>query len=40
MVMNGVCNAETLDKLIDTVHKMHNTTIPNERSFAQLLLGM
>ena len=33
MVMYGVYNAETLEKLVDTVHKIHNTTIPYERLF-------
>ena len=31
--MYGVNNAETLEKLINTVHQMHNTTTPNERLF-------
>ena len=26
MVMYGIYNSDTLEKLIDTVHKMHNTT--------------
>ena len=34
MVMYGIYNAETLDKLITTVHKMHNITTLNERLFA------
>ena len=34
MVMYGVYNAETLEKLINTVHQMHNITIPNEGLFA------
>ena len=34
MVMYGFYNAETLEKLITTVHKMHNITTPNERLFA------
>ena len=34
MVMNGVYNAEALEKLINTIHHMHNTTTPNERLFA------
>ena len=33
MVMYGVYNAETLGKLINAVHQMHNTTTPNERLF-------
>ena len=32
--MYGVYNTETLEKLIDTVHKMHNTTNPNKILFA------
>ena len=31
LVMYGIYNAETLEKIITTVHKMHNITIPNER---------
>ena len=34
MVMYGVHNAKTFEKLITTVHKMHNITAPNERLFA------
>ena len=34
MVMYGIYNSETLEKLINTVHKMHNTTIWNEKIFA------
>ena len=30
MVMYGICNSDTLEKLITTVHKMHNTTTWNE----------
>ena len=26
MLMYGICNAETLEKLIKTVHKIHNTS--------------
>ena len=33
MVMYRVYNAETLEKFIDTIHRMHNTTAPNERLF-------
>ena len=33
MVMYKVYNAETLEKLITTVHQMHNSTTPNERLF-------
>ena len=32
--MYGIYNAETLEKLIDTVHKIHNTTSSHERQFA------
>ena len=31
MVIYGVYNAETLEKLIDTVHHMHNITTANEK---------
>ena len=34
MVMYGVYNAETLEKLINAVHTMHNGTTLNERLFA------
>ena len=34
MVMYGIYNSETLEKLIDTVHKMDNSTTPNEKIFA------
>ena len=34
MVMYGVYNAETLKKLITTVHNIHNTTSLHERLFA------
>ena len=34
MLMYGVYNAETLEKLINTVHYMHNTTSSHERLFA------
>ena len=34
IIMYGVYNAETLEKLINTVHQMPNTTTPNERLFA------
>ena len=33
MVMYGNYNAETLEKVINTVHQMHNTTTPNEKLF-------
>ena len=37
MVMHGVYNAETLKKLITTIHKMHNITTLNKRLFAETL---
>ena len=41
MVLYGIYNAETLEKLINTVHHMHNSTSPNEKLFAgQLGTGM
>ena len=30
IVMYGIYNTETVDKLIDTVHHIHNITTPNE----------
>ena len=33
MLMYGIYNAETLEKLIDTVHQIDNTTPSHERSF-------
>ena len=33
MVIYGIYNAETLERLIDTIHIMHNTTTSNERLF-------
>ena len=33
MVMYGVYDTETLEKLVNTVHTMQNTTTPNERLF-------
>ena len=35
MLMYGVYNAETLEKLITTVHNIHNTTSSHERLFAR-----
>ena len=35
MLMYSVYNAETLEKLIDTVHQIHNTTSSHERLFAE-----
>ena len=37
MVMDGVYNAETLEKLSITIYKMHITTTPNEVLFANKL---
>ena len=34
MLMYGIYNAETLEKLIDTVHQIHDTTSSHERLFA------
>ena len=34
MLMYGIYNAETLEKLIDTVHNIHKTTSSHERLFA------
>ena len=34
VVLYGIFNAETLEKLITIVHRMHNITTPNERLFA------
>ena len=34
MLMYGVYNAETLEKLINTVYHIHNTTSSHERLFA------
>ena len=33
MLMYGIYNAETLDKLINTVHNIHNVTSSHERLF-------
>ena len=33
MVMYGIYNSDTLEKLISTVHKMHNKTAWNEKLF-------
>ena len=32
--MYGIYNTETLEKLINTVHNIHNTTSSHERLFA------
>ena len=37
MVMYGIYNSDTLDQLIDTLHKMHNKTTWNEKLFASKL---
>ena len=34
MVMYGIYNTETLEKLINTVHHIHNFTSPDEKLFA------
>ena len=34
MVMYGICNSDTLEDLIKTVHKLHNTTTWNEKLFS------
>ena len=34
MVMYGIYGAETLEKLIDTIHHIHNIITPNEKLFA------
>ena len=34
MLMYGIYNAKTLEKLINTVHDTHNTTSSHERLFA------
>ena len=35
MVMYGVYNSDTLEDLIDTVHKLHNRTTWNEKLFSE-----
>ena len=40
MIMYGVYNSDTLTALIDTVHKMQNTTTWKERTFAGKLSQM
>ena len=41
MVMYGIYNLDTLEKLIDAVHKMHNTTPCNEKLLPiNLILGI
>ena len=34
VLMYGIYNSETLEKLINTVHKMHNTATCNEKLFS------
>ena len=34
ILIHGIYNAETLEKLINTVHNIHNTTSLHERLFA------
>ena len=34
MLMYGIYNAETLEKLINTVHEIHNITSSHEKLFA------
>ena len=34
MLMYGICNAETLEKVIRTVQEIHNTTSSHEKLFA------
>ena len=34
MIMYGIYNAETLEKLINTVHEIHNVTYSHEKLFA------
>ena len=40
IVVYGVYNAETLEKLITTIHQMHHITTPNERLFASKLASL
>ena len=42
MVMYGIYNSETLEKLIDTVHEMHNYTTPKIKKYllVNLILGI
>ena len=35
MLMYGIYNGETLEKLIKTVHEIHNTTSSHEKLFAR-----
>ena len=38
MVMYGIYNSDTLEQLIEVVHKMHNHTSFNEKLFAVKIL--
>ena len=38
MVMYGILNSETLEKLITTVHKMYSLTTPSEKLFAGMVI--
>ena len=35
MAIYGIYNAETLEQIINTVHHIHNTTLSNQRLFAE-----
>ena len=35
MLMYGIYNRETLEKLISTIHEIHNTTSSHEKLFAR-----
>ena len=35
VIMCGICNSDTLETLIDTVHRLHNLTTWNEQLFAE-----
>ena len=37
MVLHGIYNSDTLENLIDTVHRLHNQSTWNERLFAEEL---
>ena len=40
MVMYDIYSAKTLEKLITTVHNMHNITTPNENIFVGKLSSL
>ena len=40
MLMYGIYNAETLEKLIKTVHEIHNTTSSHEKLFAENIITL